>query len=785
MPRNYKRKTQPKYDLDKLNCALERIKKGDSVYSASKTFGIAESTLRNRLKRKTKDNIQGAGRKQLISEEIEAELASNIEYLVDLQQPMTKAEILHIVQEYFEVKEIPNPFSKNNKAPGREWLDGFFKRFPQLVKRKAQGIQKARVQSATTEAFTKFFEMLGTKVNELNITNPAQIINLDETGYSSSLTGTVIAKKGTKCVSQVHGGSGKETFSVVETVAANGHLFPPLIIYKSKNLYSSWCVNGPKDSGYLSSENGWQDKNTFFYYFKKLMEWTNDWPKPILIVYDGHKSHIQYRVSEMAIKNKVHILSLPAHSSDKLQPLDVGVFGPVKKAWLRVKRNYARKTSFKSITKEDFPSLMKELRDQGAFKEHNIKAGFKSSGIWPVNLAVALRKLPPQLDAPPTPTPAQVIGLSDVQSPDDSPLQSPPATDDQLPLGLSGTPVAEDQQLSGLSGTGTSAADDHLPSGLLGTPVIEDQPLLGLSGSGTSAADDQLLLPTTPVISLPESPSPSAKLTHQLPNTPTFSDLASFRKLLLQAIVPRKEREKVKRKKLTFNNMVLTQDEVMKQMEEEENKIKSKEKNKQERKRKREENRKEKEAKKEEKKKMKEVNKKRKKVSRPKKAVDFTPVTSSEEEDFDFISDKSDDDLAQLLIEDSDDEINFDINQPSTSGEPIKQHTPTLNLKKGDHVAACYDNQWFIAKVIGTSSFTNQPGAITYYHLEYAQSKGANKFIWPEKVDEVPTLLEDILCVIDDPKPVSSRHIGLNSEDLKKVTKLYYSYLNRDCSSSD
>jgi hypothetical protein len=113
--------------------------------------------------------------------------------------------------------------------------------------------------------------MLDKKVNELHITNPAQIINLDETGYSSSLSGTVIAKKGTKCVSQVHGGSGKETFSVVETVAANGHLFPPLIIYKSKNLYTSWCVNGPKGSGYLSSENGWQDKNTFFHYFKKLM----------------------------------------------------------------------------------------------------------------------------------------------------------------------------------------------------------------------------------------------------------------------------------------------------------------------------------------------------------------------------------------------------------------------------------------------------------------------------------------------------------------------------------
>lgn len=71
---------------------------------------------------------------------------------------------------------------------------------------------------------------------------------MEETGYSTSVSGTVIAKKGTKCISQIHGRSGKDTFSAVETVAANGHLFPPLIIYKSKNLYSAWCINGPKDA---------------------------------------------------------------------------------------------------------------------------------------------------------------------------------------------------------------------------------------------------------------------------------------------------------------------------------------------------------------------------------------------------------------------------------------------------------------------------------------------------------------------------------------------------------
>lgn len=59
--------------------------------------------------------------------------------------------------------------------------------------------------------------------------------------------------------------------------------------------------------------------------------------------------------------------------------------------------------------------------------------------------------------------------------------------------------------------------------------------------------------------------------------------------------------------------------------------------------------------------------KKRKKPSKKK-----LEVTSSEEEDLDFISDKSDDDLAQYLIEESNSESGFNINEPSTSGQPTE-----------------------------------------------------------------------------------------------------------------
>lgn len=213
MPRNYKRKTEPQYSLEKLNLALERIKQGDTVYSVSKRFEIAQSTLRNRIKRKTDSAVQGPGRKQLIPKEIEEDIAVNLKYLCELQQPLTRAEIVSIVREYFEVKKIPNPFSKVNKAPGREWMDGFLSRHPELVRRKAQPLQKSRVQCATKEAFTKFFGLLKNKIETLGIKDPAQIVNLDETGYSSSVGSNVIASKGSRCFANSRGVWQRNLFS--------------------------------------------------------------------------------------------------------------------------------------------------------------------------------------------------------------------------------------------------------------------------------------------------------------------------------------------------------------------------------------------------------------------------------------------------------------------------------------------------------------------------------------------------------------------------------------------
>ena len=47
--------------------------------------------------------------------------------------------------------------------------------------------------------------------------------------------------------------------------------------------------------------------------------------RPVLLVLDGHGSHITIDVIEYARSNEVYLLCLPSHTSHILQPLDVGV----------------------------------------------------------------------------------------------------------------------------------------------------------------------------------------------------------------------------------------------------------------------------------------------------------------------------------------------------------------------------------------------------------------------------------------------------------------------------
>lgn len=106
--------------------------------------------------------------------------------------------------------------------------------------------------------------------------------------------------------------------------------------------------------------------------------------QPVLLIMDNHESHITIDCLNLAKRNGVIILTLLPHTSHKLQPLDRSVFGPYKTYYNSFCCNWMREHPGKTISIYDVAELSGKTYTQ-AFTPGNIQAGFKVTGIWPVN----------------------------------------------------------------------------------------------------------------------------------------------------------------------------------------------------------------------------------------------------------------------------------------------------------------------------------------------------------------------------------------------------------------
>lgn len=87
------------------------------------------------------------------------------------------------------------------------------------------------------------------------------------------------------------------------------------------------------------------------------------------------------------------MIALYPNSTHILQPLDVGVFGPLKTEWRKMVEQFRINHHGNEITKFDVPSLLSKIIQRENFKS-NVKAGFRKSGIFPFDkLAIDYTKI--------------------------------------------------------------------------------------------------------------------------------------------------------------------------------------------------------------------------------------------------------------------------------------------------------------------------------------------------------------------------------------------------------
>lgn len=214
------------------------------------------------------------------------------------------------------------------------------------------------------------------------------IYNFDETGFAMGLTGTsrvVTTTDRRNRPTQLQPGS-REWATSIETISATGWCLPPMLILKGKVHLSTWYEHCdiPPDWMISLSPNGWTSDELGLVWLKQLFEpltLSRTVGKYRLLILDGHGSHATPEFDQFCAEKRIITLCMPAHSSHLLQPLDVGCFSALKRAYKKQVVDFMR-LGINHIDKIEFLIAFKAARLE-AMTASNIRSGFTATGLMP------------------------------------------------------------------------------------------------------------------------------------------------------------------------------------------------------------------------------------------------------------------------------------------------------------------------------------------------------------------------------------------------------------------
>lgn len=156
--------------------------------------------------------------------------------------------------------------------------------------------------------------------------NPSKICNADETGVSCVHTNRlkVISTKGKKQVGRLTSAERGRNVTILLSINATGDVFvPPLFVFPRVRIDNNLKKDAPPGSIFDGQPSGWITKDGFLKWLQVFVDKVNPTEKqPVLLILDGHASHKDLEVITFAKRHYVHMLSLPPHTSHRLQPLD-------------------------------------------------------------------------------------------------------------------------------------------------------------------------------------------------------------------------------------------------------------------------------------------------------------------------------------------------------------------------------------------------------------------------------------------------------------------------------
>jgi hypothetical protein len=378
--------------------AIQKSRKNDAkplkVAAAARIFNISRTTLQRRMNSQLSHEESRVDKHKL--DPIEEQTL--IRYIID-------QDVRGFPLRLSGVEDMANLLlaSRDSKPVGKHWARRFVDMQPSLKTKFNRPYDYQRALCEDPEVIGNWFRLLRNIMAKYGIPDD-DLYNFDETGFMMGMiTASMVVTRVDKCgkAKSVQPGN-REWATAIECINAMGWCIPPFVIVQGAYHLASWTTESgfPLSWVIKPTLNGWTDNETGLEWIRHFDKHTKQRTKGTyrMLIVDGHESHMSVEFNQYCKENNIIPVSMPPHSSHLVQPLDVALYSPLKRAYGGEISNFIR-ASINHITKTEFFIAFKAAHDK-TFTEDNIKAAFRGAGIVPWDPDSVLSKLDIRLQTP-------------------------------------------------------------------------------------------------------------------------------------------------------------------------------------------------------------------------------------------------------------------------------------------------------------------------------------------------------------------------------------------------
>ena len=391
-----------------LQEAAYMVSSGSSQREACRVFQCSRTQLRRFIAGEIDEwNVGKAGRRRRLSEAEERILADAAREFAQRGTPLSRQCLADMVREFMLSLPVARQLEvgfKDNR-PGKDWLKSFCERYSFNVRR-GQPLEEARAEAMDPARLAAHFARLRALCTKYNISSPAHVFNVDETGVSTrECSGSrvkVVTPAGARANSKTLGWSSNAyRITIMPVVSGDGKCWSPVVVvpgrrppYRKKrgsDIYETLEAYLPTNSYVFARDPPGVDSGIFAEWARRFVRETEHLRRApgtyLLLTLDGYSGHVQFEALQVLKKKNVIVVALPAHTSHRTQVLDVSCFGPFK---TEVRAELHKRSVQTAHTKRTTPQrndifTLAELCTRAyhsAMTMANIISGFEKTGVW-------------------------------------------------------------------------------------------------------------------------------------------------------------------------------------------------------------------------------------------------------------------------------------------------------------------------------------------------------------------------------------------------------------------